>query len=114
MADNSDKREMIRLPFTPRAYCQLKETGKEFAGTIRDISVLSLFLELEAEEDISGECDIQIVLEGEHSEMEINNLSGYVIRSDKDGLAIRFEQPFEWFAIVPTLFNMVLRPGIKK
>lgn len=114
MTDSSENREMIRLPFTPRAYCQLKESGKEFTGTIRDISVLSLFLELETEDDLSGECDIQIVLEGEHSEMEINNLSGYVIRSDKDGLAIRFEQPFEWFATVPTLFNTVLRPGIKK
>lgn len=111
MARERDKRELLRLPFTPRAYCQLKETGREFTGTIRDISLLSLFLELEDDSDISGECDIQIVIEGEHSEMEINNLSGYVIRSAEDGLAIRFEQPFEWFAIVPLLFNMVLKPN---
>ena len=62
-------------------------------------------MELEGSEDLTGECDIQIVLEGRHSEMEINNLSGYIIRSDEKGLAIRFDEPFEWIAVVPALFK---------
>ncbi len=37
--------------------------------------------------------------------MEINNLSGYIIRSDEKGLAIRFDEPFEWIAMVPALFK---------
>jgi len=105
MAGTADKRKLVRLPFTPQAFCQLQDSGQEFTGVIRDISLLSVYMELEGAEDITGECDIQIVLEGEHSEMEINNLSGYVIRSDKRGLAIRFDQPFEWLAIVPALFK---------
>lgn len=105
MATSDDRRKLIRLPFTPRAYCQLKDGGREFAGVIRDISLLSLYMELRDSEDLTGECDIQIVLEGKHSEMEINNLSGYIIRSDEEGLAIRFDEPFEWIAVVPTLFK---------
>ena len=105
MANTDEKRELIRLPFTPRAYCQIKETGHEFAGTIRDISLLSIFIQLDSELDLSGECDVQIVLEGERSELEINNLSGYIIRSENTGLAIRFNEPFEWLAIVPALFK---------
>jgi len=105
MARTADKRKLVRLPFTPRAYCQLKDGGKEFAGVIRDISLLSIYMELEGAEDLTGECDIQILLEGEHSEMEINNVSGYIIRSDNRGLAIRFDEPFEWLAIVPALFK---------
>lgn len=105
MSRTDDKRKLIRLPFTPRAYCQLQDGGQEFAGIIRDISLLSLYMEIEGAEDMAGECDIQIVLEGEHSEMEINNLSGYIIRSDAKGLAIRFDKPFEWLAVVPTLFK---------
>lgn len=105
MAGNDERRKLIRLPFTPRAYCQLQDGGKEFAGVIRDISLLSLYMELEGAEDLTGECDIQIVLEGRHSEMEINSLSGYIIRSDKNGLAIRFDEPFEWIAVVPALFK---------
>ncbi len=105
MATSDDRRKLIRLPFTPRAYFQLKDGGREFAGVIRDISLLSLYMELRDSEDLTGECDIQIVLEGKHSEMEINNLSGYIIRSDEKGLAIRFDEPFEWIAVVPTLFK---------
>lgn len=105
MAGNDERRKLIRLPFTPRAYCQLQDGGKEFAGVIRDISLLSLYMELEGAGDLTGECDIQIVLEGRHSEMEINSLSGYIIRSDKNGLAIRFDEPFEWIAVVPALFK---------
>ncbi len=105
MTKTDDMRKLVRLPFTPRAYCQLQDGGQEFAGVIRDISLLSLYMELEGSENLTGECDIQIVLEGEHSEMEINALSGYIIRSDKKGLAIRFDKPFEWLAVVPTLFR---------
>ena len=105
MTASDERRKLIRLPFTPRAYCQLKDGGREFTGVIRDISMLSLYMELRDSEDLTGECDIQIVLEGKHSEMEINNLSGYIIRSDENGLAIRFDEPFEWIAVVPTLFK---------
>ena len=105
MATSDDRRKLIRLPFTPRAYCQLQDGGREFTGVIRDISLLSLYIELHDSEDLTGECDIQIVLEGRHSEMEINNLSGYIIRSDEKGLAIRFDEPFEWIAMVPALFK---------
>ena len=110
MAGAEEKRKLIRLPFTPRAYCQLQDGGREFAGLIRDISLLSLYMELENAEELTGECDVQIVLEGEHSEMEINNISGYIIRSDKEGLAIRFDEPFEWIAIVPALFKKFPKP----
>ncbi|MCG6929933.1 MAG: hypothetical protein LJE64_05200 [Desulfofustis sp.] len=110
MPETGEKRNLIRLPFTPRAYCQLQDGGREFAGVIRDISLLSLYMELEGADDLTGECDIQIVLEGEHSEMEINNMSGYIIRSDSKGLAIRFDEPFEWLAIVPALFKKFSRP----
>ncbi len=105
MAASDDRRKLIRLPFTPRAYCQLQDGGREFTGVIRDISLLSLYMESQDTEDLTGECDIQIVLEGQHSEMEINNLSGYIIRSDEKGLAIRFDEPFEWIAVVPALFK---------
>jgi hypothetical protein len=105
MTMSNDRRKLIRLPFTPRAYCQLQDGGREFTGVIKDISLLSLYMEIGDAEELTGECDIQIVLEGRHSEMEINNLSGYIIRSDKKGLAIRFDEPFEWIAVVPALFK---------
>lgn len=100
-----EKRDAVRMPFSPRAYCELKDSGKEFCGTIRDISMLGLFIMLEGDNDLSGSCDIQIVLEGQHSELEINNLSGKIIRVDGDGVAIRLDERLEWFAIVPLYFR---------
>ena len=105
MAGSANNRKLSRLPFTPQAFVQLQDDGTEFAGFIRDISLLSLYMEVDGAEELTGECDIQIVLEGEHSEMEINNVRGYIIRSDPKGLAIRFDEPFEWIAVVPALFR---------
>ena len=105
MKKKEERRTSARISFYPRAYCELKENGKEFYGTIRDISMFSLFMTLDNEMDVSGECDIQIVLEGNHSELEINNLSGRIVRVDDDGVAIRLDKRLEWFAIVPLYFR---------
>ena len=91
--------------FTPRAYGELKESGREFCGTIRDISMRSLFIKTDNSIDIAGSCDIQIVIEGNHSELEINNLSGKIVRTDADGVAVQLDKRLEWFAIVPLYFR---------
>ncbi len=91
--------------FTPRAYGELKKSGREFCGTIRDISMRSLYIKMDNNIDVSGNCDIQIVIEGNHSELEINNLSGKIVRADTDGVAIQLDKRLEWFAIVPLYFR---------
>lgn len=108
MQETEERRTSVRIPFYPRAYCELKENGREFCGTIRDISMLSLFITLDNDMDVSGDCDIQIVLEGSHSELEINNLSGKIVRADDDGVAIRLDKRLEWFAIVPLYFRKIV------
>ena len=107
MKKTEERRTSTRMPFSPRAYCELKGNGKEFCGTIRDISMLSLFITLDNDMDVSGDCDIQIVLEGKHSELEINNLSGTIVRADDGGVAIRLDNRLEWFSIVPLYFRKV-------
>ena len=108
MQNSEERRSSARLPFTPRAYCELKENGREFCGTIRDISMRSLYLSVDNQFEPSGDCDIQIVLEGSHSELEINNLTGKIVRTDQNGVAIRFDKQLEWFAIVPVYFQKLL------
>jgi len=105
MQKSAERRTAARLPFSPRAYCELKEDGREFCGTIRDISMSSIYITVDSDNDISGSCDIQIVVEGNHSELEINNLTGTIVRNDDDGVAIRLDNKLEWFAIVPLYFH---------
>jgi hypothetical protein len=102
---HEERRSSTRMLFTPRAYGELTENGREFCGTIRDISMRSLFIKLDNNSELSGPCDIQIVIEGNHSELEINNLRGKIVRTDADGIAIQLDKRLEWFAIVPLYFR---------
>ena len=105
MKIKEERRSAARMVFTPRAYGELKENGREFCGTIRDISMRSLFVIMDNNTGLAGSCDIQIVIEGSHSELEINNLSGKIVRSDAEGVAIKLDKRLEWFAIVPLYFR---------
>lgn len=105
MQKTAERRNAVRLPFSPRAYCEMRDDGREFCGTIRDISMQSIFVIADNGNDMSGSCDIQIVIEGNHSELEINNLTGTIVRNDDDGVAIRLDNKLEWFAIVPLYFH---------
>ena len=105
MQKKAERRTSVRLPFSPRAYCELRDDGREFCGTIRDISLDSIFVIADNNDGVSGSCDIQIVIEGNHSELEINNLSGMIVRNDEEGVAIRLDNKLEWFAIVPLYFH---------
>lgn len=108
MQHTNERRKSTRMLFSPRAYCEIKESGKEFCGTIRDISILSIFVEQDVyPEDVSGDCDIQIVLEGQHSELEICSLRGRITRVDDTGVAIRFNERLEWFAIIPLCLRKI-------
>ena len=49
--------------------------------------------------------DIEIVLSGRYSQMILGSMTGKVVRTDDHGLAITFDQRFEWFAMVPLYFN---------
>ena len=105
MHTTEERRSATRLLFNPRVYCELREDGREFCGTIRDISMHGLFLTTDNEISATGPCDVQIVLEGNHSELEINNLAGTIVRNDEQGIAICFDNKLEWFSIVPIYFK---------
>lgn len=105
MALEQDRRETFRMVFQPEAVCRLNENNISYTGKIRDISMLSLFLEVENCPAISGKCDARIILKRQHSRLIIDNLEGSIIRSDDQGIAIQFDQPLEWFNVVPLYFN---------
>lgn len=105
MTRQPERRESFRMGFHPEAICQLKENGVSYKGTIRDISMVSMFMEVEDCPEVSGECETQIILNSQHSRLVIDNLVGNIIRSDDLGIAIQFAERLEWFNVVPLYYK---------
>jgi hypothetical protein len=95
-----------------KAVCFLKAEGVMVSGPIRDISIAGLFVETAARPELGARFDVEIVLNGKHSQMILGSMTGRVIRIDDSGLAIIFDQRFEWFAMVPLYFNTPSNPSI--
>lgn len=83
----------------------MSETGEKYSGTLRDISITGLFMEMNDRLTVGHRCSIDIVFAGEHSRLKIENVAGRVMRSEKDGIAIRFDERLEWFILIPLYYR---------
>jgi len=53
----------------------------------------------------ASKCDIEIIINGDHSRLRIDKLRGTVIRCDARGVGIQVDNRLEWLALVPIYFN---------
>lgn len=106
--DKSDERRVsVRMPFASKGFCTVHETDKKYSGTLRDISITGLFMEMGTCPDAGQKCDIEIVFEGAHSRLVIENVGGTILRNDDGGVAIQFDERLEWFVLIPLYFHKV-------
>jgi len=105
MKSGSERRSAFRMDVVSRAVCRLSSGDEEIRGSIRDISIAGLFMETDAKPPDAVTYDVEIILTGKTSSMVIKNMSGSVVRTDDNGLAIQFDERFEWFAMVPIYFH---------
>jgi hypothetical protein len=73
-------------------------------GTLKNLSRSGFFLETDKLPEVSKSYDIEIVLQGSHSRLVVDNLSGTVTRADNEGVAVEFSKPFEWLVLAPIFF----------
>jgi hypothetical protein len=106
--DKSDERRIsVRMPFVSQGFCHVRENKKKYCGTLRDISITGLFMELNDCPNVGQRCDIDIVFQGKHSRLLIEKVGGTIIRSTADGMAVRFDERLEWFVLIPLYFHKV-------
>ena len=105
MSNSRDRRAAFRMDVLSKAVCFLKADGIVISGPIRDISIAGLYVETHEKPEPGGGYDIEIVLSGKYSQMILGSMTGKIVRTDDHGLAITFDQRFEWFAMVPLYFN---------
>ena len=101
---SEERRESYRIANISKATCYLLGNDDRYQGTLRNLSRAGFFLETDRPPAISETYAIEIILEGKHSRLVVDNLSGVVIRKDKGGVAVEFSEHFEWFALAPIFF----------
>ena len=103
----NERRKAARLKVNSSVVCYLRMVDEEYKGSLRDMSVTGLFLELEDPAQPSGTCEVEIVLGGDNSRLKIE-CQGTIVRCDKEGVAVHFDARMEWFPIVATYFQRML------
>lgn len=105
MNSELERRVSFRMPFVTQVICRVREKDQKYRGALRDLSISSLYMELDVSPKIGSKCVVDIILEGEHSRLKIENVAGSIVRVDDSGAAVLFDQRLEWFALVPLYFQ---------
>jgi len=105
MEQKVERQRSFRMPFNAEVICHVD--AHEFQGTIRNLSVSGFFMETTKNPLTDSKCGIEIVINGEHSRLTIDNLSGLVKRCDEHGVGIEFDDLLEWVALVPICFHKI-------
>ncbi len=108
MSKSAERRVSFRMPFTTEVICHVDELDKKYCGTLRDLSITGLFVEMDDCPHAGCKCHINVILKGKQSRLEIKDVSGSIVRRDDDGVAIYFDERLEWFALVPLYFKKLL------
>ncbi len=99
ISTKGDRRKAFRMPFTVAVVCYVNSSA--YGGTMSNLSVNGFFLKGGECGPVGSQCDIEIVLNGDHSCLRIDKLRATVVRSDDGGVGFQFEELLEWIALVP-------------
>ncbi len=105
MKQGKERRAAFRMDVVSKAVCYLKAEGVMISGPIKDISIAGLYVETHQRPEPGTAFEVEIVLSGKHSQMILGSMTGKVVRTDDRGLALTFDERFEWFAMVPLYFH---------
>jgi hypothetical protein len=102
--NTEERRESFRIVDVSKATCTLIDGSDSIQGTLKNLSRSGFFIETDRLPEVSKSYDIEIVLQGSHSRLAVDNLSGTVTRADNEGVAVEFSKSFEWLVLAPIFF----------
>lgn len=101
MSQSTERRASFRMLFAAKVICYMGEGDRKYCGKLRDLSITGLFMEVDDCPPVGSKCDLDVVLEGKFSRLEIKSIGGTTVRCNGDGVAVSFDERFEWIALVP-------------
>lgn len=99
-----ERRESYRINNVSKATCTLAGNDGPIQGTVKSMSRKGFFLETDEKFEILKTYPMEIVLQGVHSRLVVDNIEGTITRQDHDGVAVDFTKPFEWLVLAPIFF----------
>ena len=102
--NSEERRESFRLVDVSKATCTLIDDQGNIQGTLKNLSRSGFFLEADQMPEVAKSYAIEIVLQGGHSRLVVDHLSGTVTRADAEGVAVEFSKSFEWLVLAPIFF----------
>ncbi len=94
---NEYKRDRARINYSAHAMVKSGKIGA-IKGMVRDIAIDALYLYIKPVFDIDDHVKVEIILLGTGSQLIIN-VPAVVIRQDREGVAMRFVAPLEWWPV---------------
>ena len=82
----------------------MKAEDSPVQGTVRTMSRKGFLLETDEQLEISKTYPMEIILQGVHSRLVVDNIEGTITRQDDNGYAVDFTKPFEWLVLAPIFF----------
>lgn len=108
MTNARERRAAFRMNVVSKATCCLTSGDESISGPIKDISIAGLYMQTDERPELGSDFKVEIILDGRYSQMRLGSMSGTVVRHDENGLALTFDQRFEWFAMVPLYFHTII------
>lgn len=93
-----ERRQRKRVLFETKVNIRTADGSKFCNATSRNIGMGGIYLETGDLLDPETGCEVEIILTAKHSHI-ILHIKGEVTRTDGNGLAIRFENDLEWWAL---------------
>jgi|GEM_PF-1757080 len=96
--DMPEKRDRTRIPVDTKVILHAENKAFFLDGVTRDVSMKGLYARSDFGFPVGTKCQIEIVLVGRSSELTIR-LSGVIVRREKGGCGVRFEDDLEWWPV---------------
>ena len=90
-------RDKTRVQYS--AHVSAEANGRDaLQGTVRDISLDSIYINIEPAFAVGEEVSLEVSIFGKESKLCIK-VSANVVRKDSGGVALRFIRPLEWWPV---------------
>ena len=103
MEENMERRKSFRMPFNAEVFCRTNEL--EYHGVVKNLSSAGFFMKCDEYPPVDAQCNVEIVIKGNHSRLRIDDLKGQVVRCTQNGIGISFINRLEWVALIPIYYH---------
>lgn len=95
----NERRQCTRTTFLTTVLVNTGLEDLEVEADLQNISISGMYIELEQPVPLETVCSLQIIIEGKHSRLILDDIKGEVVRQEEGGVAIRFTSNMEWFVL---------------